>query len=96
MILFEEMEKCFPELEKHFQEQIDRRGKDKREDTAIEDTYIFLTRLLRAEFLYDGSRLHELFMQAGETSIHRMANIVLQWFCYYQKLNQKDTGAVQR
>ena len=94
MILFEEIEKCFPVLEKHYEEEMYERWEIRGEYSASRDTREFLRCLLMDEYLFKGSELYSLFRRAGVAEPYYMAEHILQWFYFYLRINQKDISSV--
>lgn len=80
MRLFDEMEKCFPEMEKHFRERFNEQdwltfwGLRMNQDEFFAWTF-------RSYFLEE-SELMELFCQAGVNNRADMAHELITWFLY--------------
>jgi len=97
MKLFDEMEKCFPEMEKHLMECY-----EPNEEIFFwlrqENRYDFqLWTIIR--FLANENELTTLFRQAGVDTADQMACELIRWFLYDRQtkrtLSREDTLAVQ-
>ena len=79
MKLFDEMEKCFPETEKHWDEMME----------ALEDLYLtsdlvqaaqtILCDWIIEQYLHPDGELYALFVQAGVERDRQMAALIVEW-----------------
>ena len=83
MKLFDEMEKCFPEIEKHWDELF----QEIPEDAFIlpgmvKDICFILEVWMMDEYLGEEGELRALFEQAGFREPKQMARVMLEWMHY--------------
>ena len=79
MKLFDEMEKCFPVTEKHWDGMIEALGDIYLTDKVIKTVEAVLEEWLMENRLQPDSELHALFVQAGVTRERQMASLIVEW-----------------
>lgn len=83
MKLFDEIEKCFPEMEKQFK-TLHPRKRNGRWSTIISPANLFLRRWIDETLLTEDSELYRLFKQAEQLlEREEMSCILMDWFIFY-------------
>ncbi len=82
MKLFQEMEKCFPEMRKHRDDLFLQYSQQAGSLDVSAQVKRELIRWIRETYLDEHSRLYHLFMAAGICSRHAMAHYMLSWHIY--------------
>ena len=87
MLLFDEMEKTFPYLEKVYQTQLDERDDWLNYKLKYEEAATIVMFTAKENFLQEGSKLHTLFLQAGIKEKNAMAFHLFKWMQINMRFN---------
>ena len=98
MKLFDEMEKCFPETEKQWDEIIEAQDGWLLTPMLVQAAETVLCDWVIEHYLLQDSKLHALFVQAGITSERQMAALIVEWMHRARRfegrpyISRKDTS----
>ena len=101
MKLFDEMEKCFPEIEKHWKDLYDQALEYLMTASHVEGLRIILKEWIIETYLADDSELYQLFCLADFENKMSMAGKMVEWMYYVRSternsdISQTDTFPVQ-
>lgn len=101
MKLFDEMEKCFPETEKHWNEMIEALGDLYLTPHVLRAAESILGEWVMERYLHPDGKLHALFVQAGIENEMNMATLIVRWMHRMRHsegrpyINQTNTSPAQ-
>lgn len=100
MLLFDEMEKTFPYLEKVYRTQLEEKGDYLDYRMAYQEAVEIVLFITMERFLKEDGLLYRLFLQAGITEKRAMAYHVFKWMqlnMHFSKnaISRADTSPVQ-